>query len=170
MYLLLVVIVYIIFAYYFVDWKNWKKYYPTIQFFIICNLLYNVIFYNHTLWRYNAVTVDWLNHTLIDITFSFFIVPVVIMIYLRYYPKGKKQYLYIGIWIAYFTIIEYLFYKKGLFIYENNWNLFWSGVFNLILFTMVRIHYKRPLTALIVSIPIIAILLTLFHPSINDLK
>ncbi|TCN19768.1 CBO0543 family protein [Mesobacillus foraminis] len=170
MYLLLVVVTYIVFAYFFVDWKNWNKYYPTIQFFIICNLLYNFLFYNHTLWRYHALTVDWLNHTLIDLTFSFIIVPVVIMIFLRYYPKGKKRFFYMGIWITYFTILEYLFYKKGLFIYENDWNLFWSGVFNLILFTMVRIHYKSPVTALIVSIPLIAFLLVLFHPPLNSLK
>lgn len=169
MYLLLVIVVYVVFAYFF-DWKKWNSYYPTIQYFIICNLLYNFIFYNHTLWRYKAVTVDWLNHTFIDIAFSFIIVPVVIMIFLRYYPKGKKQYLYLALWIAYFTIIEYLFYKKGLFIYENNWNLFWSGIFNLILFTMVRLHYKSPLKALIVSIPLIVVLLLLFHPSLSELK
>ncbi len=170
MYLLLVIVVYVVFAYFFVDWKNWNKYYPTVQYFIICNLLYNFIFFNYTLWQYHAVTVDWLNHTLIDIAFTFLIVPVVIMIYLRYYPNGKKQYLYVGIWISYFTVIEYLFYKKGLFLYDNGWNPFWSGVFNLILFTMVRLHYKKPLIALIVSIPLIVILLTLFHPPLSLLK
>lgn len=170
MYLLLVIVVYILFAKFFVDWKNWRSYYPTIQYFIICNLLYNFIFYNHTLWRYKAVTVDWLNHTFIDISFSFIIIPVVIMIYLRYYPKGKKQYFYVGIWIAYFTCLEYLFYKKGLFIYENNWNVFWSFIFNLILFAIVRIHYKSPIKAILISIPIIAILLTLFHPSLAEIK
>ncbi|WP_077212017.1 CBO0543 family protein [Bacillus dakarensis] len=101
MYLAMVLVVYAIFAYFFVDWKNWKSYYSTIQYFIICNLLYNFIFYNHTLWKYRAVTLDWLNHTLIEIAFSFFIVPIVIMIYLRYYPTGKKQYLYLSIWVAY---------------------------------------------------------------------
>lgn len=170
MYLLLVIAVYVVFAYFFVDWKNWRSYYPTVQYFIICNLLYNFIFYNHTLWRYKAVTVDWLNHTFIDIAFSFIIVPIAIMIYLRFFPKGKKQYLYISLWIVYFTIIEFLFYKKGLFVYENNWNVLWSGLFNIILFTMVRLHYKSPLKALLVSIPLIVVLLLLFHPSLSDLK
>jgi hypothetical protein len=170
MYLILVLVVYGIFAYFFVDWKNWKLYYSTIQYFIICNLLYNFIFYNHTLWRYRAVTVEWLNHTFIEIAFSFFIVPVVIMIYLRYFPKGKKRFLYVGIWVSYFTVIEYLFYKKGLFVYENNWNPFWSGVFNVILFVVVRIHYKNPLKAFLISAPIIIILLTIFHPALSELK
>ncbi|SET57034.1 hypothetical protein SAMN05216389_11529 [Oceanobacillus limi] len=170
MYLIIVVVVYIIFSILFVDWKQWKSYYPTVQYFILCNLLYNFVFYNHTLWKYEAITVSWLNHTLIDITFTFIIVPVVIMIYLRYYPTGRKQFLYMAIWIAYFTVIEYLFYRKGLFIYENGWNPFWSCIFNIILFTFVKIHYKNALLAIILSIPTIIILLLFFHPSISELK
>lgn len=49
MYLLLVIVVYIVFAVKFVKWKRGKEYYPTIQFYIICNLLYNFLFYQHTL-------------------------------------------------------------------------------------------------------------------------
>jgi hypothetical protein len=171
MYLLLVVIVYIIFAKVFVDWKRWKEFYPTIQFYIICNLLYNFVFYQHTLWKYKAVTVSWLNHTLIEATFTIFIVPVVLMVYLQYFPKKKKKkYIYFGIWVTYFSVIEYLFEKKGLFEYENDWNIWWSTLFNLITFTLIRIHYKNPLVALLISIPIIAVLLFFFHPSLAELK
>lgn len=171
MYLFIVIGVYIFFAKKFVDWKRWKEYYPTIQFYIVCNLLYNFIFYQHTLWKYKAVTVDWLNHTLIDIVFTFFIVPVVIMIYLQYFPKRKgNKFLYLSIWVAYFSVLEFLFEKKGLFIYENDWNTWWSLLFNLITFTVIRIHYKNPLAALLVSAPIIAVLLLFFHPSLHDLK
>ncbi|WP_042355884.1 CBO0543 family protein [Bacillus rubiinfantis] len=170
MYLLFVLGVYIIFAKLFVDWKRWREFYPTIQFYIICNLLYNFIFYQHTLWRYKAVTVPWLNHTLIEIAFSFFILPVVLLIYLQYFPKGYKKYLYVGIWIAYFSLIEYLFMKKGLFIYEHGWNIWWSTLFNLITFMIIRLHYKNTLLAYLISIPIIFILLLFFHPSLQELK
>ncbi|WML49360.1 CBO0543 family protein [Neobacillus sp. PS3-34] len=170
MYLLLVILVYIFFAKIFVDWKKWKEYYPTIQYFIISNMLYNFIFYQHTLWAYKAVTVKWLNHTLIELVFSFFIIPVVIMIYLRYLPKGKKILVYIGIWVAYFSFLEFLFVKKGIFIYENGWGIIWSTLFNIILFGMVTIHYKRPMAALILSVPVMAVLLFIFHPSLSELK
>ncbi|WP_456272714.1 CBO0543 family protein [Bacillus sp. AK031] len=170
MYLLLVIIVYIVFAVLFVDWKRWKEYYPTVQFFVICNLLYNFIFYNHTLWAYKAVTVEWLNHTLIEITFTLFVIPVVLMIYLRYFPARKRNFLYVSAWIAYFTILEYLFYKKGLFIYENGWSVGWSFIFNSIMFIIIRIHYKNNLIGLLISLPVIAILLLIFHPSLQDLK
>ncbi|MBT2642902.1 hypothetical protein J7I80_11750 [Bacillus sp. ISL-41] len=171
MYLLVVIIVYIIFAKKFVNWKRWKEYYSTIQFYIICNLLYNFLFYQHTLWRYKAVTVDWLNHTLIEISFTFFIVPVVLMMYLEYFPKKKlRGFLYVLIWVAYFSAIEYLFEAKGLFVYENGWNAWWSVLFNIITFTLIRIHYKNTLAALLVSAPIIVILLLFFHPALHDMK
>ncbi|RSK28834.1 hypothetical protein EJF36_19215 [Bacillus sp. HMF5848] len=170
MYLFIVVGVYVIFAKVFVDWKRWMEFYPTIQFYIICNLLYNFIFYQHTLWRYKAVTLSWLNHTLIEVTFTFLIVPVVLIIYLQHYPTGKKKYLYILIWILYFTVIEILFMKKGLFIHENEWNIWWTTLFNFITFAIIRLHYKNPLVGILVSIPIIIVLLMFFHPALSELK
>ncbi|MGN7178808.1 hypothetical protein BK139_18865 [Paenibacillus sp. FSL R5-0490] len=172
MYLLLVVLVYVFFAWKFVDWKRWKEYYPTVQFYIIANFLYNFLFYNHTLWAYRAVTLDWLNHTFIEITFTLLIIPVVVMIYLRYFPEKnlKKKIFYIGVWIVYFSVLEYLFSKKGLFVYDNGWNFWWSVLFNLIMFIMLRMHYKKPGIAMAVSLPIIAILLWFFHPHLIDLK
>ncbi|MHC0039596.1 CBO0543 family protein [Pseudoneobacillus sp. C159] len=171
MYLLLVVAVYVVFAKVFVDWKRWREFYPTIQYFIICNMLYNFLFYEHTLWEYKAVTIPWLNHTFIELVFTFFIVPVVLMIYLQYFPKERrKKFIYLGVWVAYFSLIEWLFEKKGLFVHENGWNLWWSTLFNLITFTLIRLHFRHPLKALVVSIPIIIILLCFFHPSLAELK
>lgn len=166
-YLFIVIGVYILFAKIFVDWRSWKEYYPTIQFYIICNLLYNFVFYQHTLWRYNAVTLSWLNHTIIEISFTFFIVPVVLLIYLQYFPKARvQQIIYFIVWVLYFSVIEYLFEKKGLFIYENGW----SVLFNVIAFFIIRLHFKNHLIAFVVSIPIIIVLLFLFHPTLNQLK
>lgn len=170
MYLIIVMIVYCIFAKLFIDWQRWKEFYPTIQLYIMCNLLYNFLFYQHTLWAYRAVTLSWLNHTLIDLAFSFFIVPVVIMIYLQYYPKGKKQFVYVLAWVLYFSFLEYLFYLKGLFIFENGWNIGWSTLFNVITFVIIRIHHKNTLWGFVAALPIIAILLLVFHPALHELK
>jgi len=170
MYLVLVVMVFLIFGYFLVDWKTWKEYYPTVQFYIICNLLYNFIFYNHTLWAYKPKS-SWLNHTIIDLTFSFIIIPIIIMIYLRFFPvKTKNRVLYISIWFALFTIVEFVFQKKGLFIYSNGWSLFNSAIFNVIMFLILGIHYKRPLLSILLSIPIIITMLFFHHPSFLDLK
>jgi len=170
MYLVMVIAVYAIFAKKFVNWTRWKEFYPTVQYFIICNLLYNFIFFNHTLWAYKAVTVKWLNHTLIEISFSFFIIPVVIMIYLQHFPEKKHKLIYIGVWIAYFSFIEFLFHRRGLFVYDHGWNLIWSTIFNAITFGMLRLHYKKPLAAILFSVPLIILLLLFFHPLLQELK
>lgn len=72
MYLLLVIAVWIFFAYKFVDWSQWKKQYSTILFFMVVNLLYNTLYYNHTLWAFRGITAEWLNHSIINIAFTFF--------------------------------------------------------------------------------------------------
>lgn len=169
MYLLLVVAVYVLFAKYFVDWKRWEEYYPTILYFIVCNLTYNFVFYDYTLWMYRAKS-GWLNHTIIDLAFSYFIIPVIIMIYLRFFPTDRRKYIYLFAWITYFSVIEWLFSKKGLFVYENGWNLKWSILFNIIMFILLRVHYRKPILALALSFPIIVVLLIFFHPPFSHLK
>lgn len=49
MYLILVIVVWILFAYCFIDWSQWKKQYPTVLYFIAINLTYNMLYFNHTL-------------------------------------------------------------------------------------------------------------------------
>lgn len=170
MYLAVAVTVYVIFGYYLVDWKRWKDFYSTIQFYIICNLLYNFIFFNHTLWAYKPKS-PWLNHTIIDLIFSLVIIPIIIMIFLQYLPNVfRMRVLYISAWVTFFTIVEYLFQRFGLFIYENTWGIIYSAIFNVIMFTVLGIHFRRPLTAILLSIPIVVILLYFHHPSFHDLK
>lgn len=170
MYLILVMIVYLIIGYFFVDWKRWREFYPTVQFYIICNLLYNFIFYNHTLWAYKPKS-SWLNHTIIDLVFSFMILPIVIMVYLQYFPVNTKSRVkYISAWVAFFTITEFICQEKGFFIYDNDWGVYNSVYFNIIMFCILIIHHKRPIVSILLAIPIVAILLYFHHPSFVDLK
>lgn len=161
---------YLILGYFVVDWSNWKTYYPTIQFYIICNLLYNFLFYRHALWSYAAKT-SWLNHTVIDLTFTFLIVPMILMVYLRHVPDDlKKLFKYVLLWTAVFTLIEFIFLRVELFFYSNGWSIVKSAIFNFFMFTILSIHYKRPLLALLISIPVIIMMLFFHHPSFLDLK
>lgn len=170
MYLAIAVAVHLILAYFLIDWKRWRDFYPTIQFYIISNLLYNFIFFNHTLWAYKPRS-PWLNHTFIDLTFSLILMPIILMIYLKHIPKVFKNALfYILAWVISFTIVEFFFQRGGLFIYKNGWGIINSAIFNVIMFSILGVHYKRPLFGILLSIPIIAILLYFHHPSFGDLK
>ncbi|WP_240687981.1 CBO0543 family protein [Pseudalkalibacillus hwajinpoensis] len=164
MYLLFVMVVWIFFAYKFIDWSQWRKQYPTILFFIAANLTYNFLYFNHTLWAFRGVTAEWINHSIINMAFTFFICPVGLIIYLQRFPKKRiNQITYIAIWAGFYTLLETLFAYKGLYVYDNGWNGWLNIPLNTILFVMIYIHYRSPVKALIISIPI-AILFYLFFP------
>jgi hypothetical protein len=165
-----ILVMYILCAKFFVDWTRWEEFYPTILYFITCNFAYNFIFYQHTLWMYNFKAVDWLNHTFIELAFSLIIMPVFIMFFLQYFPKERRKFFYVAIWVVSFSILEYFSKETELFIHDNEWGILWSTVFNLIMFILLRIHYRKPLLALLLSVPTIIILLFFFHPSFTDLK
>ncbi|WP_404324262.1 hypothetical protein LG298_12270 [Cytobacillus firmus] len=91
MYLILVIVVWILFAYRFIDWSQWKKQYPTVLYFIAINLTYNMLYFNHTLWAFRGITAEWLNHSIINLAFTYFITPMALIIYLQRYPVNKNH-------------------------------------------------------------------------------
>ncbi|APH06849.1 CBO0543 family protein [Bacillus weihaiensis] len=164
MYLLLVIIVWILFAYKFVDWSQVSKQYPTILFFIAINFAYNYFYYNHTLWAFRGITAEWLNHSIINTAFTFFICPIGLIIYLQRFPTQRKnQLIYISVWVAFYTIIEALFAHKEMYVYGHGWNSWFNIILNTILFTILYVHYRKPLIAIIAAVPI-AIIFYLFFP------
>ncbi|MFC4767928.1 hypothetical protein [Effusibacillus consociatus] len=54
----------------FGDWRNWRKYYPTILFIISVNLFGTILTYNYSLWYFHkALFIP--NHTLGDLFMKF---------------------------------------------------------------------------------------------------
>jgi hypothetical protein len=120
---------------------------------MIFNLLYIFLFYRHTLWAFQAKTFDWLNHVPIDIIFSFFIIPVIIMICFEISAFRGELFIYTAIWIAYFSLLEYIFWERGAVHLPKRMGSGWSCFFNIIMFTMLRIHFKHSLPAILICIP-----------------
>ncbi|WP_064093063.1 CBO0543 family protein [Rossellomorea aquimaris] len=171
MYLLFVIIVWILFSIRFIDWKEFYKQYPTILFFIFINFAYNYFYYEHTLWRFQGITAEWLNHTIINVGFTFFICPAALTIFLQRMPENKQiKGAYFGIWIAFFTILEFLFFLKGMFVYENGWNNWHNVWLNIILFSVLYLHYRKPFYAYLVSIPLALLFFVLFPFPLLSMK
>lgn len=171
MYLLLVIVVWILFAYKFIDWSNWKKHYPTILFFIVINMTFNMIYYNHTLWAFRGVTLDWLNHSMINAAFTFFICPAGLMIYLQRFPvERNNQIIYVALWTIFYSVLEHLFSLKGMFVYDNGWNSWLNIPLNLVLFLIVRIHDRNYIRAIAISVVLSIIFLLLFPVPLESLK
>lgn len=140
---LLLPLIWILSAYKWSDWRNWKSYYSTILFFIVGDLIYNFVAYNHPLWE--------LTSPKLGVTFSVLLVnitswPASTLLYLTHFPlSGKfRKTLYILIWVIIFTLIELVFSWFGYLKYSNGWNIGWSILFDIVMFLLLKIHHEKP--------------------------
>ncbi|WP_026905809.1 CBO0543 family protein [Paucisalibacillus globulus] len=148
-------------------WRDWKKYYPTILFFILCDLFANMLTSKYPLWRYQETifAMDMLtNHTIINLMTMLIIYPTTILIYLGHFPKKtSKKILWVLFWVALYWIGEFinLHYLKEI-THENGWTMTWSFAFNIVMFSTLWIHYRSPIIAWVFAIIWSIILLMFF--------
>lgn len=150
------------------DWKNWKKYYPTILFFILGDFLYLYLLSDHyPMWRYNPAEMDGnvgITNTHISLSIILIKYPATVLIYLSKFPKEdkKKQCLYILFWVSIYAVNEMIDVKIGLIEYLNGWNYWWSMLFNVAMFIILRVHFRNPVRAWLLSAVFIVFLWTTF--------
>ncbi len=131
------------------DWKHWKQYYPTILFWALGNFIYLYLTFDKPLWKFTTI----IPQPLADILMSLLIFPCVCLIFFPYFPNKSiiKKLLYISLWVFMFSSIEWWALKIHHFAYFNGWEFSYSVIFNLGMFTLLRIHYKEPRWAWIIS-------------------
>jgi hypothetical protein len=149
------------------DWKNWARYHSTILFLWFGDLLYNVFCNNHLMWEYKETIFGQEllpNHLTVSLLIMFVAYPATVLIFLGKLPEKKmKIVLWILFWVALFSLVEYINLRFfDLVMHHNGWTMAWSILFNLIIFSMLLLHYKRPIAALIISIPIILFFVIFF--------
>ncbi|MDQ7092756.1 CBO0543 family protein [Desulfosporosinus sp. PR] len=137
-------------TWYWGDWRQWKQYYPTILFWALGNTIYCYLTVNKPLWTFTTI----LPSTLANIIMALVIFPCVCLLFLPYFPQGHilKKLLYICLWTFIFSFIEWWALNIHLFVHFNGWNLIYSVLFNFGMFTLLRIHYKEPRWAWLISI------------------
>lgn len=143
------------------DWKNWLHYLPTIQYFFIGDLLYNLFTWNHRLWSYPNPPNLLPNHLTNSLLYMLILYPSTMLIYLYRFPKNNffKQLLYIFIWLVMWLLFEIILVWKGFCVYNHGWTFGWSAIFVCFMLPMLYLHHKRPLWAYLLSVPIILFLL-----------
>jgi hypothetical protein len=144
------------------NWRKWKEYYPTILYFILGNTIYIILTNMKPLWNFGEIS----KYPICDIVFMLSLYPSSTILFLTLYPKSKsinKQALYIIFWDGLFCLLEYLAYLTGGFGYSNGWNIYYSMAFNLFMFTLLRLHYIRPLYVWPISAILAFVILFLFH-------
>lgn len=157
---------FLIVAFSFSDWRNWRRYYPTILFFMVCSLLYEVLSINHPLWHFEPLPPLHRvlpNNTFLAIGNSLLIFPATAMLFLSRYPQGNKQYLYILGWALLYAFFELVEQRTGGITYHNGWRYGYSVTFDLLMFSMLRLHYLWPLLAWAISLIVTVLLLCFFR-------
>lgn len=147
------------------DWRNWGKYLPTIQYFIGCDMLYNLLTWNYHLWAFPHPPNVLPNHMMVSLFRVFTTYPSFILIYLYHYPKhnGIRQALYLLAWFTLWALDELYMVRSGILVYSHGWNYVWSLVFLCIMLPMLILHHKHPLWAYLLTVPIVVFLVLWFH-------
>ncbi|MBM7691678.1 hypothetical protein JOC77_001085 [Peribacillus deserti] len=157
------------------DWKRWRDYYSTILFFIGGDLMKNFLLHDHPVWTYQETIFGesiLRNHTIIVVMIMFVAYPATILMYLGRFPQERwKQFLWIAFWVVIYTGIEFVnLTYLDLINHHNGWNIGWSILFNIVMFSLLRLHFKNPLLAWALSIPWILFLWNVFDIPLYKLR
>jgi hypothetical protein len=154
------------------DWKNWRKYYSTILFFILMDLFYNFLLYHYPMWTLHDSPIPLFQYEyFIILCLMFLRYPPTVLIYLGKFPNGRlKRMGWITLWVVIYFILEVLNLHMGSVSHHNGWNLAWSFLFNIVLFVMIKIHYHRPLLSWALSFIWILFLWNIFDVPMDVLE
>jgi CDP-diglyceride synthetase len=164
-------IIWTIAAWKWVDWRNWRMYYPTALFSAVGNLLYEVICSKYQLWAMETNGLP--NRTLPILLLSIVGMPISIIVYLSNYPEKRPkmtQALYILLFIIIFGVLELISVKLGAITYHNGWNFYWSLLFDVMMFIILIIHHRNPKWAWLLSAGTIIVIMTMFNLTLDKMK
>ncbi|MCF8568296.1 hypothetical protein LLE49_26595 [Alicyclobacillus tolerans] len=158
-------------AWFWGDWRHWRQYLPTIQYFVLCDALYDLLTFGWRLWYYPHPPNVFPNHIITNLFVMLTIYPSSTLVYLYHYPYKQgvvRQTLYITVWIGAWAVWEFYMHMRSLLLYAHGWSYAWSIGFICVMIPMIRLHFTKPLTAYAVSVPIIVFLLIRFNvPVLN---
>jgi hypothetical protein len=156
------------------DWRNWRRYYPTILFFIGGDLLKNALLHDHRMWIYQETIVGeklLFGHLVINFLVMAVIYPSTILIYLGKFPIEKSKWiLWILFWVLLYIAMEFINIQFDVINHYHGWNIWWSLIFDFVMFFILWIHHHKPLLAWAFSITWLIILWNIFDLSHNLFK
>jgi hypothetical protein len=153
--------IFLVSAYKWGDWKNWKKYYPTMCFFGMGDLIYVTVFNDKPLWDFPT---NFLVSPLDELLLIFGCFFPTTLVFLSRYPKKLFcQIAYNSMWIGIYMFLELINYKLGTIEYYNGWNIWWSLLHNTIQFPLIALHYKNPILTWIIALIFLVVVMKIFN-------
>lgn len=151
--------------------RDWRKYYPSMLFAALGNALYEVLCYKFQLWKMEP---NGVGYSMIPMLLLILVgMPLSTWVFLSKYPYKSGTYkkgMYVSFFILLFIVLEYVSVRLGAISYHNGWNLGWSLLFVVVMFMVIRLHFSRPILALIVSIPFSLLLCMIFEVTLDKMK
>ncbi|WEG13285.1 hypothetical protein PU629_02665 [Pullulanibacillus sp. KACC 23026] len=163
-----IIIISALLTYFFGDWKHWQSYHTTMLYVSMMNLTYEILAYNHSLWEYLPGLIP--KHTFMTLLTIFVVLPTITLIYLSHFPENLKwQFLYVACWVLGSTLIEYCITNRFI-IYKNGWGIGWSLLLYSLMYLMLNLHHKRPISAYIISFICVLFFLYCFRIPFSSMK
>jgi hypothetical protein len=135
---------------------------------IMVDQLYNFLFYNYSLWKFDSSAV---NHTFADLLVAFIAFPSAVLLFLTRLPKRKwKLILYILGWTLFFTGIEIVSHLRKQILYEHGWNTWYSLLFDAVMFTVLAMHHRENKWTYLLCIVFILLFLIKFPIPLSSMK
>ncbi|KNY27366.1 CBO0543 family protein [Pseudobacteroides cellulosolvens] len=153
--------IFLVTAYKWGDCKNWKKYYPTMCFVGMADLIYVAIFNDKPLWDFPTNFLISPLDELLLIFGCFF--PTVLVFLSRYPKKLLNQIAYNSMWIGIYMALELINLNLETIKYYNGWNIWWSLLHNTIQFPLIALHNKNPIVAWIIALVYLVICMKSFN-------
>ena len=152
---------FLISAYKWGDLKNWKKYYLTMTFVGMCDLIYITVFNDKPLWDFPT---NFLVSPLDELLLIFGVLFPTTLVFLSHYPKKLfSQIVYNSMWIGIYMSLEFINLKLGTIEYYNGWNFWWSLLHNTIQFPLIALHHKNPILAWIIGVIYLVVTMKIFN-------
>lgn len=143
------------------DWKNWRRYYPTMLFFGMSDLIYKLVFREKVLWKFQASLIaDSMNELFVIFTIFF----STALLFLSNFPKRlSRQIINILMYVVIYMGIEFFTVSIGMEKNYNGWNLWWSLLFNCAMFPLLILHHKNPVLGWIGASIFLGIIMKIFN-------
>lgn len=142
-------------------WKDLSMYYKNLVFVTVINAFYYYLCKRHLVWEFRSGGFSW---RWLRIYHTFVVTPLLILLFLSKLPNTlSKQIVYIINWVIGSFAVEYGLHKLKMINFKYGWNVFWSGLLYLKMYTFSHLFTTRPILASILSLASIIFFIAKFR-------
>ncbi|GAE27411.1 hypothetical protein JCM9140_3556 [Halalkalibacter wakoensis JCM 9140] len=143
-------------------WKILPKFSRSLAYIAFINSSYYYFFKKHILWELQSNNLSLKQLRVIHI---FFITPLIFLLCMANFPEHnlKLQIKHILKWSIKCALVEFMGLHTQMIYFKNGWNIFWSWLIYIFLFSFGYIYTKKPKHIWTLTIPTLMFFLVKFR-------